>query len=99
MSNPKSEKWQRRFFVAKDGFLLYYATGDPGQLHFDTKPKGCIPLGGCKVDCIERGPKDFNFGLRITHPDFFAGRQLVLTAEKKDEQTAWLEALTDCSRV
>ena len=34
-----SEKWQKRFFVAKDGFLLYYSTGTPTQSFFDTKPK------------------------------------------------------------
>lgn len=86
MSKPASEKWQRRFFVAKDGFLLYYANGRSDQAHFDTKPKGCIPLGGCKVDLVDRGPKGIRFGLRITHPDFFAGRLLILAAENEADQ-------------
>ncbi len=28
MSNPNSEKWQKRLFVAKDGVLLYYAPSE-----------------------------------------------------------------------
>lgn len=100
MSKASSEKWQRRLFVAKDGFLLYYgASTSPDMPHFDTKPKGVIPLGGCKVDVVERGPKSFKWGLRITHPDFYAGRMLVLAAESEDDQKAWLISLGDCSRV
>ena len=73
MSAPASEKWQRRLFVAKDGFLLYYApSGAVDATSFDTKAKGAIPLGGCKVDLVERGPKA-KFGIKITHPDFYAG--------------------------
>ena len=73
MSAPASEKWQRRLFVAKDGFLLYYApSGAVDATSFDTKAKGAIPLGGCKVDLVERGPKA-KYGIKITHPDFYAG--------------------------
>ncbi|RYG52626.1 hypothetical protein EON67_00755 [archaeon] len=106
MSKSTSEKWQRRLFVAKDGFLMYYAPlstsveADPALAHFNTKPKGIIPLGGCKVDVVERGPKGLtSWGLRITHPDFYTGKLLILAAESEAEQKAWLEALTDCSRV
>jgi len=62
-------------------------------------PLQAIPLGGCKVDLVDRGPKAARFGLRITHPDFYAGRMLILAAESADEQKAWLETLNDCSRV
>lgn len=100
MSKSTSDKWQKRMFVAKDGFLLYYAASeDPNSIHFNNKPKGVIPLGGCKVDLVERGPKASKLGLKITHPDFLAGRMLVLAAETEPEQKAWLEALNDCSRV
>jgi len=77
MSAPASEKWQRRLFVAKDGFLLYYApSGAVDATSFDTKAKGAIPLGGCKVDLVERGPKA-KYGIKITHPDFYAGAWLL----------------------
>ena len=58
MSKPSGEKWQKRSFVAKDGYLLYYGANAPSNpTNFDTKPKGVVPLGGSKVEAIERGPK------------------------------------------
>jgi hypothetical protein len=97
--SASSEKWQKRFFVAKDGFLLYYVSGSPTQTFFDTKPKGIIPLGGCKVEKLQRGPQGGKFGLKISHHDFAAGKMLVLSAEKEDDQRGWEKALNDCSRV
>ena len=45
-------KWQKRWFVCKDGFMLYYGSkklkGGPDQ--FDVHPKGVIPLGNTTVD-------------------------------------------------
>lgn len=100
MSKPNSEKWQRRLFVAKDGFLLYYTgSGSTVPVHFDTKPKGIVPLGGCKVEKVERGPKGGKVGLQITHPDFYEGRMLILAAESAEDQEAWFAALNNCSRV
>ena len=38
--STRSEKWQRRLFMAKDGFLLYYdPKKSPEDPHFDNKPK------------------------------------------------------------
>ncbi|CAE7708472.1 PLEKHD1, partial [Symbiodinium sp. KB8] len=84
-----------------DGFLLYYdPKKSPEDPHFDNKPKGVIPLGGCSVELIERGPKESGMhGLKVTHPDFYTGRHLVLCAESEDEQRAWFDALNDCGRV
>ena len=39
LARTTSDKWQKRFFVAKDGFLLYYSEGKVAQSFFDTKPK------------------------------------------------------------
>ena len=37
---PTGEKWQKRMFVAKDGYLLYYGgTAPANPSNFDTKPK------------------------------------------------------------
>ena len=58
-----------------------------------------IPLGGSKVELVERGPKGNKFGLKVTHPDFHAGRALILAAETADGQKQWKETLEDCSRV
>jgi hypothetical protein len=61
--------------------------------------QGVIPLGGSKVELVERGPKGNKFGIKVTHPDFFAGRALVLAAESETGQKEWLDTLQDCSRV
>jgi hypothetical protein len=61
--------------------------------------QGVIPLGGSKVEVVERGPKGNKFGIKVTHPDFFAGRALVLAAESETGQKEWMETLQDCSRV
>jgi myosin heavy subunit len=100
LRRPTSDKWQKRLFVAKDGFLLYYSpSNSPTAAHFDTKPKGVIPLGGCTVDLVERGPGRTSFGVRIQHPDFYAGRALILAAETERDQIAWKDTLLNCSRV
>ena len=39
------------------------------------------------------------FGIKVTHPDFVAGRALILAADSADAQKSWLQALQDCSRV
>ena len=61
--------------------------------------QGVVPLGGSKVETIERGPKGNKFGIKVTHPDFSAGRALILAAESADAQKSWLTTLQDCSRV
>lgn len=61
--------------------------------------QGVIPLGGCTVELVERGPKASKFGIRISHPDFVRGKFLVFAAENVDDQKAWEKALRDCSRV
>jgi hypothetical protein len=100
MSNPLSEKWKKRLCVAKDGFLFYYDTGSPAQAFFDTKPKGAIPLGGCRVERVARGPPGAPFGLRVSQPDFRPGKTLLLAAELEEEQAAWERVIRElCSRV
>ena len=37
-----------RYFVLKDGFILYYAARAAPMAAFDVHPKGVIPLGGCR---------------------------------------------------
>ena len=42
-----------RFFLVKDGFLLYYSEGEKKTFdkkkYFNIHPKGVIPLGGCHI--------------------------------------------------
>ena len=45
-------KWQRRWFVCKDGYMLYYGSKKlrNGATQFDVHPKGVIPLGNTTVE-------------------------------------------------
>lgn len=61
--------------------------------------QGIIPLGGCKVESTKRGPKGASFGIKVTHPDFAAGKLLILACEAEDDARGWERALADCSRV
>jgi hypothetical protein len=74
--------------------------GTPSELHaISSGVQGIVPLGGCKVEKVERGPKGSKSGLQITHPDFYEGRMLILSAESAEDQEAWFVALNNCSRV
>ena len=87
--------WKRRFFVLKDGFLLYYTEkSDDKFLLFDFHPRGVLPLDGCTVQRVEQGPrKDLaHLGIRISHPSF-GRRALVLCAETAADRERWLIAL------
>eukprot|EP00050_Salpingoeca_kvevrii_P009506 m.3313 g.3313 ORF g.3313 m.3313 type:complete len:489 (-) comp2294_c0_seq1:171-1637(-) len=96
----ESTKWSRRFFVLKDGFLLYYAEKSAKAFAqtgvFDIHPKGVIPLGGCFVEaCSEKGQP---FALKITHRDFADGA-IFLGAESGDSRDDWIKWITESSRV
>lgn len=45
-------KWQKRWFVCKDGFMLWYGSKrlKTDEDMFDVHPKGVIPLGNTTVD-------------------------------------------------
>ena len=40
----KHQKWQKRWFVLKDSFLIWYKSR-PGKGDFDLHPAGVLPLG------------------------------------------------------
>eukprot|EP00054_Salpingoeca_dolichothecata_P005857 m.36521 g.36521 ORF g.36521 m.36521 type:complete len:535 (-) comp16016_c0_seq1:60-1664(-) len=95
-----SSKWSRRFFVLKDGFLLYYPEKEAKAFqqtgNFNVHPKGVIPLGGCCVDEV-RDPSQ-PFALQITHSDFGRG-QVWLGAESQSSLKDWIHWIYESSRV
>jgi hypothetical protein len=51
----KPGPWKSRFFVLKDGFLLWYSDKPSKKLlqgTFDPHPKGTLPMGGCSVRAV-----------------------------------------------
>ncbi|GFO45226.1 pleckstrin homology domain-containing family d member 1 [Plakobranchus ocellatus] len=47
----QSTKWAKRFFLVKDGFLMYYDANEKKDYEkrefFNIHPKGVLPLGEC----------------------------------------------------
>ena len=91
--------WQRRYFIAMDGFLLYYAESEmrafEGKHLFNIHPKGIIPLGGSQVrQTIEGSQK---FAIRVSSPHF--EEDMRVAAENEGDCRRWLEALTDAGKV
>ncbi|XP_065920784.1 pleckstrin homology domain-containing family D member 1-like [Dysidea avara] len=95
----KSQRWQKRFFIVKEGFLMYYSDNEGKAFdrshHFNIHPKGVIPLGGCMVDECEDGAQ--KFAIKISHP-LFKG-QVFLGAENAEESKRWAEALRESGKV
>lgn len=95
----KSAKWQKRFFIVKEGFLLYYSDTDAKIFektkHFNIHPKGVIPLGGCSVEECPCGSQKFT--IKITN-EHFKG-EVWVGAETQEDCTAWVKALQDAGRV
>ena len=96
----KSKRWQRRFFVIKEGFLLYYSESEGRTFEksnlFNIHPKGVIPLGGCSVSRVEV-PGHRN-SISIHHENFYGGAVVMATNDKK-AQEMWVDKITASSRV
>ena len=83
----------QRFFVIKDGFLLYYPEQKGISQTFDMHPKGVVPLGGIEIETVRAGPKAaLTSALRLSHPSFGA-KSLLLCAADDTERDKWFTAL------
>eukprot|EP00730_Choanoeca_flexa_P016407 TRINITY_DN7739_c0_g1_i2.p1 TRINITY_DN7739_c0_g1~~TRINITY_DN7739_c0_g1_i2.p1 ORF type:complete len:431 (+),score=129.97 TRINITY_DN7739_c0_g1_i2:119-1411(+) len=95
-----SNKWQRRFFMIKDSFLLYYSEKEATLFSqdgaYNTHPKGAIPLGGCSA--TPTSTKEKPFMIQITHPDFGTS-MILLAANSEDDRADWLKWIYDCSKI
>jgi len=94
-------KWQKRWFICKGSFILYYGSKKPkSNSAFDVHPKGVIPLGNVTVEehePVTPPPKGFST-FKVTHPDFGCGA-LVLAAESEEKRREWMDTIRDCSRI
>lgn len=83
----------QRFFVIKDGFLLYYPEQKGTSQTFDMHPKGVVPLGGVEIETVRAGPKPaLTSALRLSHPSFGA-KSMLLCAADDSERDKWSTAL------
>ncbi|XP_064624111.1 pleckstrin homology domain-containing family D member 1-like isoform X2 [Lineus longissimus] len=95
----QSNKWSKRFFMVKDGFLLYYADSEKKEMEkrkfFNIHPKGVIPLGDCQVAEIEE--PGHQFAVNIINEDFLGS--IILAMETEWEREKWMTILRQAGRI
>ncbi|XP_059157256.1 pleckstrin homology domain-containing family D member 1-like isoform X2 [Physella acuta] len=98
--NHQSSKWSKRFFLVKDGFLMYYDANEKKDYerreYFNIHPKGVLPLGECHFKACREQQQPFC--LQIESPEIGGGK-LILSAESEYERNSWLEILERSRRV
>jgi hypothetical protein len=88
-----SSTWTERYFVLKDGFLLYYPERKTPMVQFDMHAKGCVPLDGVEIETVRAGPsKNMQAAIRIAHPSF-GNKSFLICAHTDEERDKWLTAL------
>ncbi|XP_038072342.1 pleckstrin homology domain-containing family D member 1-like isoform X2 [Patiria miniata] len=94
-----SGKWQKRFFVIKEGYLLYYAENEKKDFdrkrYFNMHPKGVIPLGGALVTPTTDPIK--MWAIRIDHDEVQGS--IFIATDSENEREKWMEVMRKSSRV
>ncbi|XP_022110957.1 pleckstrin homology domain-containing family D member 1-like isoform X2 [Acanthaster planci] len=94
-----SGKWQKRFFVIKEGYLLYYAENEKKDFdrkrYFNMHPKGVIPLGGALVAPTTDPIK--MWAIRIDHDEVQGS--IFIATDSENEREKWMEVMRKSSRV
>lgn len=95
----QSSKWARRFFLVKDGFLMYYDEKEKKEYEkrefFNIHPKGIIPLGECRMQRVAEAGHPFCVQIDSHEID---GR-LLLAAETEFECDRWVDIMERSRRV
>ncbi|XP_025104255.1 pleckstrin homology domain-containing family D member 1-like isoform X3 [Pomacea canaliculata] len=94
-----SNKWTKRFFLVKDGFLMYYADNEKKEYEkrefFNIHPKGIVPLGECHITPLQEPGHPFCLKLESHEID----GTLLLAAETEHERNKWQEIMERSRRV
>jgi len=85
-------KFQKRYFVLKDSFILWYKKAPPGSCNYGMYPEGCLPVGGCTV--TQEGVDNNGYFFGVSHPEFHD--RLTLRAETAQEAQEWIDLLKEC---
>ena len=94
LAGSKAGAWQKRYFILKDSFLLWY-DAKPQQGTFNWKPKGVLPLGGASVFPMGKEGSDFVF--EVTHLGA-EHASLHLKVEDKADADDWIRVLNECRK-
>ncbi|KAL5009366.1 hypothetical protein ScPMuIL_014947 [Solemya velum] len=95
----KNSKWSRRFFVLRDGYLLYYRDSEKKELakrkYLNPNPKGIIPLAECNIGPTRLPGQPFSFFIECLE----INAKLMLAAESEFERDKWVDMLEKSKRV
>lgn len=94
LQGSKAGSWQKRYFILKDSFLLWY-DNKPAQGSFNWRPKGVMPLGGANV--FPMGKEGNGFLFEVIQPGF-ADTSLLLKADDKANADDWIRVLNECRK-
>ncbi|CAG0890559.1 unnamed protein product [Darwinula stevensoni] len=110
----QADKWQRRYFVVKDSFLLYYGESERKNFekrgHFNIHPRGVIPIGGCIIHGASSiyPPSSQDYVITISsdeyqkvasNPPYGYESIVTLAAATKNEMDKWIQALKEATRI
>ncbi|XP_062596984.1 pleckstrin homology domain-containing family D member 1-like isoform X1 [Saccostrea cucullata] len=97
--NHQSNKWTKRYFVIKDGFLLYYPDTEKKDLEkrkcLNVHPKGIIPLGECSIEAVSENGQPHAFCVESAE---ITGK-LMLAADSSFERDKWIDMLKKSKRI
>lgn len=98
-AKQQASKWSKRFFIVKEGFLLYYAENEKRDFEkrrfFNIHPKGAVPLGGSIIEPVNDPTK--NFAIRIDHEDINGA--IIIAAESELDREKWIDILRRSGRI
>ncbi|XP_041468371.1 pleckstrin homology domain-containing family D member 1-like isoform X2 [Lytechinus variegatus] len=98
-SQNGSTKWAKRFFIIKEGFLLYYSENEKRDFerkrHFNMHPKGVIPLGGAIIEMVNDPTKMCAF--RIVHDDL--NGSIYLATDTEYDREKWVDIMRKSGRI
>ncbi|XP_033736322.1 pleckstrin homology domain-containing family D member 1-like [Pecten maximus] len=97
--NHQSNKWAKRYFIIRDGFLCYYQESEKKEMEkrccINIHPKGIIPLGECSITPSREQGQPFAFYLDSAD---IHGRML-LAADSSFERDKWIDMLEKSKRI
>uniref|UniRef100_A0A1I8I492 PH domain-containing protein n=2 Tax=Macrostomum lignano TaxID=282301 RepID=A0A1I8I492_9PLAT len=94
-----SNKWQRRFCIIKEGFLLVFKEQEAERIKrssfYNVKVNAAIPLGDCVINLISDATVQCGIDINIFVPSV----RFLFSCENRSNQQDWYSALSDASRI
>lgn len=96
------EAWNKRWFVLKDGFLIWYRAKPRGGERFHVHCKGFMPVAGCQVFPSGKDGAFYQFDLSwsLSLEGLESSRSvLMLKSDCEAEVKEWMKAISHCAHI